>query len=250
MPTVDSFDGLKHVCFDKDGTLTDVHAYWAHICGLRATRLAGVHALDAKAAAGLLDAMGVAAEGRLKSEGPVGYHPRPAVIDAVRRKLNEQGVAASADAIGKIFAEIDAELHGTGDYRLVVLAGAAELLKVLSRRGLRMSLYTSDRAANAEAVFERLGLRRFFTAIVGGDSVKRPKPDPEGFLLACRAAGAAPGESAYVGDTLDDLKMAAAGGAARAIAVATGLDTLSALSRATPHAHAGLLDLLSPGATN
>lgn len=241
----DSFDGLKHVCFDKDGTLTDVHAYWAHICGLRAARLARIHALDSRAAAGLLEAMGVAGKDRLKSEGPVGYHPRPIVIDAVLQKLGEEGIAASVDDIGRLFAEVDADLLSTDDYHLVMLPGASELLEDLVRRGLRLSLYTSDRAANAAAVLERLGLRRFFGAIVGGDSVKRSKPDPEGFLLACEKMGAAPNESAYVGDTLDDLKMAAAGGAARAIAVATGLDALATLSRATPHAHAGLIDLLS-----
>lgn len=243
---MDPFDGIKHVCFDKDGTLTDVHAYWSHISGLRVANLAALHSLDLKTSAGLLDAMGVASEGRLKPGGPVGYHPRPIVIDAVRRRLSEAGVDASGVAIAQVFAEVDADLQRRGDYRLIALNGAQDLLENLTRRGLKLSLYTSDRSANAEASLTHLGLRRFFVAIVGGDSVKRPKPDPEGFKLACEQAGATPAESAYVGDTLDDLKMATAGGAARAIAVATGLDTLASLSRATPHARAGLQDLLPP----
>lgn len=242
--TTDAFDGIKHVCFDKDGTLTDVHAYWSHTCSLRAARLATLHGLDSKTSAGLLDAMGVAGEGRLKPGGPVGYHPRQTVIGTVRRRLGESNVEVSDADIAQVFAEVDAEQQRGGDYRLVVLGGAVELLESLARRELRMTLYTSDREANAEAVLERLGLRRFFDAIVGGDSVKLPKPDPEGFQLACDRAGVPPSRSAYIGDTLDDLKMAAAGGAARAIAVATGLDTLSALSLATPHALAGLFDLL------
>lgn len=243
---LDSFGGLKHVCFDKDGTLTDVHAYWTHICALRAERLATAYGLHSETENDLLDAMGIAAEGRLKAAGPVGYYPRPAVIDAVRGKLAQIGISASENTIGRIFTEVDTELQGNGNYRLIPLTGSMEVLENLARRGLLLSLYTSDRAANAHTVLERLGLRRFFSVIVGGDSVTRPKPDPEGFLLACAKVGAAPGESAYVGDTISDLAMAVAGGAARAVAVATGLDTLSALSRATPHAYNGLLDML-PG---
>ena len=242
--TTDSFDGVKHVCFDKDGTLTDVHAYWSYICGLRAAQLTIVHDLDLKTSTGLLDAMGVAEEGRLKPGGPVGYHPRATVIGAVRRRLDEAGIAASDASIAQVFAEVDAEMQRKGDYRLVILGGAGKLLESLSRRGFKLTLYTSDRTANAGAVLERIGLRKFFDTVIGGDAVKRPKPDPEGFHLACESVGVPPSQSAYIGDTLDDLKMAATGGAAQAIAVATGLDTLSALSLATPHAYTGLLDLM------
>lgn len=213
---------IRHVCFDKDGTLTDVHSYWAHTCALRARTLLRGYSLPESEQAGLLDCMGIAGD-KIKPGGPVGYKPRAVIVAAVAALIGK-----SAEEIGAVFAEVDALQQRTNDYEVDALLGAREALAALRAKGLKLSVYTSDRAENARKALAAAGMSEYLDAVVGGDGVKKPKPHPEGFESACRLVGVGAAESAYVGDTLDDLKMAAAAGALP-IGVGTGLCTLSEL---------------------
>lgn len=224
-----ALEGAAHVCFDKDGTLTDVHAYWAHTCRLRAERLAARR--PGSSADALLAAMGIdPGTGRILPGGPVGLKPRPEVVRAAARAAGA-GDEAEADAV---FREVDAEQQANGSYRVVELPGAARALDVLARRGLALSVFSSDRRENTERVLAALGWGGRFSAVVGGGCVTRGKPDPEGFLEACRRVGAPPAASLYVGDTVEDLVMAEAGGARASIGVASGLASPAELARRTP----------------
>lgn len=76
----------------------------------------------------------------------------------------------------------------------------------------RLGLVTSG---SKERVLRDLGARNlqgFFEAIITGDDVRKPKPDPGGLLQALRALGVAPAEAVYVGDSVLDLEMSAAAG--------------------------------------
>ncbi len=50
--------------------------------------------------------------------------------------------------------------------------------------GIRMALVSASR--NARLVVKLLAIDDWFDAIVDGDSVKKGKPEPDGFLLAAR----------------------------------------------------------------
>lgn len=226
-----SLAGLRHVCFDKDGVLTDVHSYWSHNSRLRAETLVARHTLTPAQRDGLLEAMGIAAAtGRIKPGGPVGYEPRPVVVGAVVAFLTGLGRPAGPEEVSEIFKELDAAQQARGDYRIDLLAGVREFLNGVRGRGLTLSIYSSDRADNTRRVLAGLGLADRFAAVVGGGDVARSKPDPEGFLKACAAVGAKPGDTAYVSDTASDMRMARAGGAARRFGVTSGLDGRAALA--------------------
>lgn len=47
-----------------------------------------------------------------------------------------------------------------------------------------MAVATNAEAANVEFVLGGGGLRKFFRAVVDGDQIERPKPDPEVYLRA------------------------------------------------------------------
>lgn len=235
------FEAIKHVCFDKDGTLIDVHAYWAHTCALRARHIARALGLAQTTECGLLEAMGIdVATTKIKLGGPVGYSARPIVIDAVRRQLKQIGLPTGSDKIEIMFQEVDAEQQRANDYRIEALPGVREALRALSSAGIVISIYSSDRVRNTERVLAQLGLNREIREIVGGDSNIQPKPNPEGFLLACRRLDIPAAASAYVGDTTGDLEMSQACRAGRAIGVATGLDTFEALAAISPYSYHGL----------
>ena len=59
---------------------------------------------------------------------------------------------------------------------------------------------------------QHFGLEQMFDEIIGGDMVRRSKPDPEIYLTACRALGADPAETYAVEDSYNGIRSAAAAG--------------------------------------
>lgn len=230
-------EGVRHLCFDKDGTLTDVHTYWVHSSLLRADALCRRFGLPSVRADALLDAMGVdTATSRLKPAGPVGYQPRAVVLRSTLAFLASADVPVSLEQLEAVFAEVDAYQQSSQDYRIRLLPGVADALASLRGEGLRLSIYSSDRLENISRMLDATRLGGFFDALVGGGCVTRCKPDPEGFLTACTRAGVPVSESGYVGDTADDMRMSLKAGARTVIGVASGLDPIGELARHTPHA--------------
>jgi phosphoglycolate phosphatase-like HAD superfamily hydrolase len=83
-----------------------------------------------------------------------------------------------------------------------------------------------------------LGLDRFFGAVVCGGETARRKPDPEPLLLALERLSLPPAETAYVGDSPEDVAMAKAAGAF-AVGIPGGFPNREALAASQP-------DVLAP----
>jgi len=233
--------GIRHVCFDKDGVLTDVHPYWAHTCRLRADALVRALGLPDNAAGVLLDKVGIdSAASRIKPGGPVGYKPRSVIITAVLDALASLGKSSTPEAVAALFKEVDARQQEEDDYRIEILPGVEDLLTTLKGRGISASIYSSDRKENLARILAHLSLSDRFQALVGGGCVEKPKPHPEGFLKACEETGSSPSETAYIGDTVDDMRLGRDGGARTVLGVSTGLGTPEELR---PLATAVLKDL-------
>ena len=64
-----------------------------------------------------------------------------------------------------------------------------ELLEALQSQGTPCAVATSTRTASAEQHLNRAGLRRYFTAVIGGDQVQHGKPAPDIYLHAAKALG-------------------------------------------------------------
>jgi len=79
------------------------------------------------------------------------------------------------------------------------------------------------------------GIDHHFRAIVGGDEVDRPKPNPDLPLHAAKAVGAAPVNCVVVGDSPVDVQAGRAAGM-RTVAATYGYGDLAALRDAGPHA--------------
>jgi HAD superfamily hydrolase (TIGR01509 family) len=82
-----------------------------------------------------------------------------------------------------------------------------------------VAVFTGAGRTAAELLLAHADLRRYLSALVGGDDVARPKPAPDGVWSACEALGVAPEEAAYVGDARRDIEAAMAAGV---LAVAAG----------------------------
>lgn len=87
-------------------------------------------------------------------------------------------------------------------------------LRDLRRHGVRVGLVTASTRGVVEPNIERLNLAGVFETAWYSDDVALSKPHPEALERALEELGVAPVDTVYVGDTLVDLEMATAAGAA------------------------------------
>lgn len=88
--------------------------------------------------------------------------------------------------------------------------GAIEILTFLRERGIKIALGSSSR--NALAIIDRLGISRFFDAVVDGNAITRGKPDPEVFIKAAEALNVSENQSLVVEDSLAGIIASRIGG--------------------------------------
>ncbi|MGZ4462178.1 MAG: HAD family hydrolase [Gaiellaceae bacterium] len=98
--------------------------------------------------------------------------------------------------------------------------GIVETLHALAGRA-RLGVFSGASEDSCSIILGATGLLPRFDAVVGGDQVRRPKPDPAGILEACSRLGVRASEVAYVGDTSHDCEAARRAGTL-AVAAAWG----------------------------
>ena len=104
-------------------------------------------------------------------------------------------------------------------------------VEALLAKPFRAAVATGKSQRGAERVVSHFGLSGRFEVVRGGDSVPRPKPNPDLLLAIMEAAGTQ--ELVMVGDTTYDLEMAHAAGV-DAIGVAWGHHSVERLSKWAP----------------
>jgi phosphoglycolate phosphatase-like HAD superfamily hydrolase len=122
------------------------------------------------------------------------------------RPLIERVERAWPDRVAEVLAQFDRELPPR------LFGGIAEVLTEVLRRGHRMAVVSSRRLAPLRRGLRDCGLLPMFATVVGLESVRVPKPDPEGLLLALAAIDAAAARAVYIGDQAIDAQAARAAG--------------------------------------
>src|SRR5947209_6995338 len=110
------------------------------------------------------------------------------------------------------------------------LPGAMELMSELHAAGFRQALASSTPIENIEVISEVLGLKRYLSVLVSGETVPRGKPAPDTFLAAAKALDVQPEYCVVIEDAVAGVEAAHAAGM-RCIAVAGNRD-LPGLRRA------------------
>lgn len=132
------------------------------------------------------------------------------------RKLLERGLGASGDN-GPELVEAGFP-HFIAWYRDHIADGSQPYpgvetaLDALAAAGCRLAICTNKPQGLSERLVAALGWTGRFDAIVGFDSVPRPKPDPGHLLAAIAAAGGRPDDAIFVGDSITDTSTALAAG--------------------------------------
>jgi HAD superfamily hydrolase (TIGR01509 family) len=82
---------------------------------------------------------------------------------------------------------------------------AERCIERLHERGCGLGIVSNSFMKQISEILVRLGADGMFSSVIGRDSVTFPKPDPEPVLLCMSEMGASPGDSAMVGDSINDV---------------------------------------------
>jgi beta-phosphoglucomutase len=91
-----------------------------------------------------------------------------------------------------------------------IYPGVIAFLKRLKADGFKLAICSSSK--NAQTVLDVLGLAGYFDAVVGGNDIQRPKPDPEIFLMGAARLSLQPGECIVFEDAESGVAAAQAAG--------------------------------------
>lgn len=89
---------------------------------------------------------------------------------------------------------------------LPVKKGVRELLDYLKEQNIPTALASSTRLEVVTQELKQAGLYEYFQVVVGGDQLKRSKPAPDIYLLACEKLGIAPKAAYAIEDSYNGIR--------------------------------------------
>lgn len=224
---------IQGILFDKDGTLLDYYGTWMPLNRQAALEVAGG---DATLAERLL----------------VGTGYDPVADSYVANSLlasatNDEIAAAWAALLGldpaETAARVTAYFESCSGETAVPVAGLAETIAALKRRGLALGVATNDSEDSAWGSLEPFGVLEHFCYVAGFDSGHGGKPGPGMVQGFCAAVGLDPAAVAVVGDSLHDLEMGRRAGAGLLVGVLTGTSAREDLAPLAHHVIGSIAEL-------
>ena len=91
-----------------------------------------------------------------------------------------------------------------------ILPGAKEFLETCRAAGLKTALGSASK--NSMTILNKINLAGLFDAIIDGNHVSKPKPDPEVFLKGAEAVGVPPANCVVFEDAIAGIEAAINGG--------------------------------------
>ncbi|WP_019908520.1 HAD family hydrolase [Paenibacillus sp. HW567] len=246
---------VSAILFDKDGTLlqfVSLWGSWSHCFLEQFTRQLEQRGL-AFPASSLPSLLGTVhdAEGSITDydrNGPLAMGTMNDLYAILAWQAYQLGLswAESKELVDLSREEADALLERTRP--VLPLPGLLRFLDDCAASGMPMAVVTADETAAAEAHLRWLGIRGYFSAVIGTDQVERGKPFPDMALLACERLGVEPRAAAVIGDTNGDMRMAKAAGAAVAIGIAGAVGVAADAVCGVAGVTAGAVDGAASGA--
>ncbi len=177
----------RGVIFDMDGLMLDTEKLLARFW-MQAAHEAGFP-MQMEHVLGIRSLAAVYAKPKLQGIFGESFHYE--AIRARRRELTAQHIAE----------------HG-----IETKPGLHALLQYLKESGRKIAVATATDKERTDCYLHQAGVHHFFDAFVCGDMVTKGKPDPEIYLLACKALELPPGSCMALEDSPNGIRSAHAAG--------------------------------------
>ena len=103
--------------------------------------------------------------------------------------------------------------HGIADRGgLSVKTGVRELLTYLKEHEIPVAVASSTRLAVVTQELEQAGLYECFSVVMGGDQLKKSKPEPDIYLMTCEKLGVRPTSAYAIEDSYNGIRSAHSAG--------------------------------------
>jgi phosphoglycolate phosphatase len=216
-----TFENIRAVIFDKDGTLANVESYLRSL-GQKRARL-----VDAQVP-------GVQ-EPLLLAFGVESTYLNPMGLLAIgSRRENEVAAAAYVAETGRDWSQAldtaTAAFHEADSYlqdkaaQTPLFPELKSWLEQLKGAGLKLGILSADTSQNIQSFIATYQLESLITQYQGVDGLIS-KPDPRLYESLCQQLDIPPQQTLTVGDSTLDMKMAKAAGGAGGLGVTWGWET-------------------------
>jgi phosphoglycolate phosphatase len=128
-----------------------------------------------------------------------------ALTASLEGSVPEETLACALPVFERYYAQVNGK-HST------IYPGVMEGLDALRAGRFPLACVTNKAGSFTLALLEHLGLARYFSQVVAGDTLPQKKPDPAPLLHACRKLRVAPSEMLVIGDSINDVQAARAAG--------------------------------------
>ncbi len=150
--------------------------------------------------------------------------------EIIRALLKKPCIDADVQEIARLKRAFYKETNGT---YIKLLPGAAELIRMFHSKKTPMAVASSANRRGIDEALNKMGIAKYFSAIVSANDIKNSKPNPEIFLKAAHALKTAPKDCLVFEDSLWGVMAAKAAGM-KCVAVATGTTSKSDLKKLAP----------------
>ena len=207
---------IKGILFDKDGTLIDFYSVWGEAAYTVAGRLCDNHGMP-EAQEEVLKSLGVE-NGRADPEGALAWKSYAGIAEDLAPML---GMALDVEGLTKEVARDFFEEVAMKRTEYPTFTDLPRMMEALRRQDIRIGLATTDEPLSTQICMEILKIEGFVSFWGTAGKGLPEKPDGRLIRLAAEEWRIEPYEIAVVGDTPNDMRFAAAGGAV-GIAVLSG----------------------------
>ena len=123
-----------------------------------------------------------------------------------------QAVGAQPDEqhYQRLLTQVQASYNSLCLVNTKAYAGTEQMLEKLQKLGYKLAVCTNKPEAISHKILTGLGLAEYIDILVGGDTLEVKKPDPAVLQYVLDKLGVDKSQAIYVGDSITDIKLAAA----------------------------------------